>query len=121
MKRAALYIIPVLLIAFAAVAEEIRVGSGQIVTVSASTATPTVWTNANVWVRSVTILGKKAERTDNTGDVYIGPISTNDKQAFKIAAGAEVLLEAAPGTLINLGEWYVDSTTAGDGVVLIYN
>lgn len=120
MKRAVLYIIP-LLIVTACMAEELRVGSGQIITISAATATPTVFTNANTWVRKVTIRGKKAARTNNTGTVYVGPTSGNDTQGFDIAAGGEAILEAAPGCLINLADWYVDVETANDGVMLVYH
>lgn len=120
MKRL-LYIIVPLLITLACMAEEIRVGSGQIIPIASSTGTPVAWTNANTWVRKVTILGKKAARTDNAGTVYIGPTSGNDTQGFAITAGGEAVLEAAPGSLINLADWYVDVTTNNDGVMLIYH
>ena len=120
MKRL-LYIIATLLIGFACAAQEMKVGSGQIIPISTATGTPTAWTNASTWVRKVTILGKKAARTDNVGTVYIGPTSANDTQGFAIVAGGEATLEAAPGTLINLADWYVDVTTANDGVMLIYH
>lgn len=99
---------------------QLKIGSGQIVAVASDIAVPAQWTNVNTWVRSVTIQGKKAERTTNTSVVFIGPLSTNDKLSFEVAPGGQAVLEAPPGTLINLADWYVDSVTAGDGVVLIY-
>lgn len=117
MKRA--LFIALFLITAGAIAQTV-VGTGQIIPISSATGTPTRWTNATTLVRKVTILGKKSSRTANTGDVYIGPTSGNDTQAFKVAADGEAVMEAPPGTFINLSDWYVDVTTANDGVVIIY-
>jgi hypothetical protein len=117
MKR---YIVSLLLIAglSAAIAQAIK-GTGQFSTVNSTAATPAQFTNATVLCMEVTILGKSAPRVDNTGDIYVGPTSSNDTQAFKIAPGGEVVIKVTSG-FINLAGWYVDVTTANDGVTVIY-
>jgi hypothetical protein len=114
------FILSLLLISLPAVAQQ-RVGSGQMTIISAASGTPTAWTNAPTFVHKVTILGKKSARAANTGTVYIGPTSGNDTQPFEITTGAEVVLEAADGTLLNLADWYVDVVTNDDGVILIFH
>ena len=121
MKRLIYILIPALLVAMCAIAEETRIGAGQIIVTSANAATPAQWTNASTFVRKVTILAKKTARTANTGDIYIGPTSGNDTQAFRLSSDGQAVIEATPGTLINLADWYLDVTTANDGIVLIYH
>jgi hypothetical protein len=67
-----------------------------------------------------TVLGKKAARTANTGDVYLGLSSTNDTQPYKIATDTEIVIEAPPGKYMRLADWYVDVATAADGVVVLF-
>lgn len=86
-------------------------------------ATGTVVCYADMYVRQATVLGQKAEQTDNTGDVRLGTSSTDAKQPYVIAAGREVYLNfGMPAeSRINLGSYYVDVATNGDGVVVLYS
>jgi hypothetical protein len=86
---------------------------------SSATAPVQVKTNSTPF-RYATVLGKKAERTDNTGIVYIGVISTNDTQPYAIAPGGSVTIQAPPGCFLDFKDWYLDVVTANDGVVVIY-
>jgi len=116
MKR---YVVAFLLLAIAAFAPP--VGTGQFSKTASSAGTPVAFTNAVVLVKEVTILGKSAPRTDNTGDVYVGVTSGNDTQAFKIAPGGEAVIRVErQDAFIDLSQWYVDVTTANDGVTVIY-
>lgn len=92
---------------------------GQFTVINTSTTTPVRFTNITFQVREATILGKKGPRTSNVGDVYIGPTSGDDSQSFVVGPDAEVVLRAGEGGL-DLREWYLDVTTANDGLVIIY-
>lgn len=90
---------------------------------SATSATGTVVCYADIWVRQATILGKKAEQTANTGNVYIGTKAAATKQAYTIASDTEAFLPAgreAVGPLVNLADWYVDAANNGDGIYVLY-
>lgn len=118
MKRVMLIL--AMLAPFLALAEEQKVGSGQIVALASATGTPVQFTNGTTWVRGFTVMGKKAVRTDNVGTVYFGPTSANDTQPVPLASGEVAIFKAPPGTLFDLSTWYVDVTTANDGVVIIF-
>lgn len=117
MKRYSIILFLILAIA-GALAQVIK-GTGQFSKTNASTTVPVVFTNATLQVMEVTILGKSAPRTDNVGDIYVGTTSGNDTQAFKIAPGGEASIKVTSG-YIDLASWYVDVTTANDGVTVIY-
>jgi hypothetical protein len=117
MKR---YVVAFLLLAAVAVFAP-PIGTGQFSKTVSATGTPEAITNATVLVKEVVFLGKSAPRTDNTGDVYVGITSGNDTQAFKISPGGEAVIRVEdPSGFINLADWYVDVTTASDGVTVIY-
>lgn len=116
MKRT--FVAMLLLIGLAAALAQALKGTGQFSKTNSSAATPVAITNV-LRCMEVTILGKSAPRVDNVGDVYIGPTSANDTQAFKISPGGEVLIKVTSGE-INLGDWYLDVTTANDGVTVLY-
>lgn len=84
--------------------------------VPAATATPEAIAAAGTYVTTVTIWGIKAARTNNTGSVWVDSLSTNDLQAIEVPSGTPVVFTAPPGKVIDLGELYVDSVTAADGV-----
>lgn len=118
MKR---YIVSLLLIAglSAAVAQAIR-GYGQFSVTNDDVDVPVVITNATTTAESVTLLGKSAPRVDNAGDVYVGPSSGNNTQAYRVPPGGEVVIQLQKGDATNLRLWYLDVTTADDGVTVIY-
>ena len=91
--------------------------SGQLVKTVAATGVPEAISATSLRVKTATVIGRKAERTDNTGTVHVGPTSTDGKQPYDIAAGAiGAVLEHT-----DLANWYVDVDNAGDGVVVIYD
>ena len=71
-------------------------------------------------VASVSLSGRKARGTDNTGSVFFGISATNDTQLEIIAAGKTVILRAPAGGSIDLGKIYLDVATNADGVVVSY-
>lgn len=96
-----------------------QVDSIQLVVLNSSTTVPVRLSSNHVAFASMTVIGNKAERTANTGTVYIGPTSTNDTQALAITSGATITLVAPVGETIDLYNWWLDPATANDGVVLI--
>lgn len=95
-------------------------GTGQLIITASASGTPVQFTNATTLVTRVTIIGKKAARTANTGTVYIGPSSANDSQVYEIATGEVVTLNARNGYMINLTDWYLDVATNNDGIIILY-
>lgn len=71
-------------------------------------------------VSRVTILGKKANRTDNVGDVYIGVTSGNDTQPYVLSAGGEIVITSMDGKTFDLNNWSLDVLNTGDGVIILY-
>lgn len=107
--------------ASAPIADATLVTPAQIVKTVAATATPEAIAADGTFFRRATIIGNKAARTLNTGDVYIGPSSADGSQPFVIGPGESITLDAFPGTKQDLNDWYVDVLNAGDGVVVIYS
>lgn len=87
-------------------------------TITGTTAAQLVTTN--LYVKSVTLRGQKSARTDNSDKVYIGWTSTDDTQAFPIAVGGEIVIEAGGDRQLNLKDIYLDVLQSGDGVVVFY-
>lgn len=121
MKKTFLYALAVLavIVGIAEAQPRNQVDSIQLVVLNSSTTVPVRLSSNHVAFASMTVIGNKAERTANTGTVYIGPTSTNDTQAIAITTGATVTLVAPPGETIDLFNWWLDPATANDGVVLI--
>ncbi len=91
----------------------------QFLLVTTNTSIPVRLSQTNLYARGVTFLGMKHWRTNNTGTVYIGVNPTNDTQPFPVLTGGEVRIDAAVGARLNLYNWYVDSATSGDGLVML--
>lgn len=87
-------------------------------TITGTTAAALVTTN--LYVKTVTLRGQKAARTDNSDKVYVGWTSTDDTQAFPIAVGGEIVIEAGGDRMLNLKDIYLDVLQSGDGVVVFY-
>lgn len=121
MKKTLCLIVALLALPILVYAAPERIAAGIIIVTASDSGTPvSLTTGTNVWCVRATILGKKAARTANTGEVYIGPASANNAQPFKVVSDGEVVIEAAEGSSINLKDWYLDVTTNDDGVVIIY-
>lgn len=95
------------------------VGSQQVIQTCSDSAVPVRITTNHLKMASMTIIGNKAARTANTGTVYIGPTSANDTQAIPITTGQILTFVAPPGQNIDLFDYWLDVTTAGDGVVIV--
>lgn len=70
------------------------------------------------WAVAVWVMAKRTDG-NNTGDVYVGP-STTDKDSFqwmKLSPGDYWEIPIPAGTAIDLNVIYVDAETATDGVV----
>ena len=93
----------------------------QITKTVAAIGTPEALAADGTYFRTATILGKKAARTDNVGNVYIGIGATNDTQPYEIGPGEEKTLNAPPGEKYDLNDWYCDVLNVGDGVIIIYS
>ncbi len=123
MKRALLFVLLIALY-FCLVHESnsagTKLGGGVKTTTNTSTSVPVALSSTNLWVTEVTILAKRNARTDNTGDIYLGEIDTNDEQPFKMTPGAEASFQIPSAEAINLKNWYLDVTTVNDGVVILY-
>lgn len=78
----------------------------------------TAGVSTKLLVPSVTLSGRKARGTDNTGNVWFGTTSANDTQLEIIAAGKTVAMYAPPGASIDIGQFYLDVATNADGVVV---
>lgn len=90
---------------------------------TSAAATGTLVCYADIYVRQATVLGQKAAQTNNTTDVRIGTPSANGAQSYLVGAGEEIYLNGGmpDETRINLGSYYVDVQTNGDGVVVLYS
>jgi hypothetical protein len=86
-------------------------------------ATGTLVCYADMFVRQATVLGMKAERTANAGDVWVGTSATNDLQPYVISPSREIYLNfGMPAeSRINLGSYYLDVGNAGDGAIVLYS
>jgi len=82
-------------------------------------ASGTILATCHVYFRRATVLGKNAARTDNTGDVWFGPESTNDSQPFVVNSAGEAKIECQAGVKQDIADWYLDVANNNEGVVLI--
>ena len=108
-----------LLLTVAAVAAPLRFFTLSKVTVAENV--PVQLTSTATEVYSVTFLGKKAARTDNTGTVWIQWANITNTVGLPLAAGQSLTIDG--GTTyqpINLADFWIESETAADGVQAIY-
>lgn len=111
---AAIALLPLAIIAQSAV------GIGQWVVVNTDAAVPVTLTNVVTKAIRCTLIGRKANRTANTGTVYVGMLSANDSQPIEITAGAVVSVLIPDGRALDLSKIYLDVVTVGDGVLVLY-
>ncbi len=107
------------LVALGAVAQSM-VYMGQWVRVNTDTSTPVTLTNVVVQARRLTLVGKKDNRTANTGTVWVGMLATDNTQPIEIPSGLAVGILIPENTKIDLSKIYLDVATASDGVLIIY-
>ena len=105
---------------------------GQVGTTNVTTTAALVFTNivntdpavpvvlgVSGWTfKAITFAGYKAVRTANVGDVFILNAAANDGVGMRVTSEAERKIEAAPGTVLNASQFYLDVVTAADGVII---
>jgi len=87
----------------------------QLVKTVALTTVPERISSVTCPCQTAIIVASKAEQTDNTTSIRIGPTATDGKQPIPISPGGQYILEK-----VDLYDWYVDVGTASDGVVVVY-
>jgi len=78
----------------------------------------TNFVSTNLWVMKATLTGLKAGGVANGATCYVGTTTTN--AYFAITTSGQAVIEAQPGTLFNLKDWYLRTPTTGDGLYIIY-
>lgn len=101
------------------IAETIR-AIGQFVVTNAADDPPVRLTNTVIKAKRVTFIGLNGNRTTNTSMVYIGWLSNNNTQIIGILPGEPVSPLIPEGEFFNLSAIWLDVTTAGDGVAVLY-
>ena len=119
MKKTLIGICVLSLLASVIVAQTIR-AIGQFVVVNAADDPPVALTNTVIKAKKVTFIGLKGNRSTNTSMVYIGWTSNNNAQIIGILPGEPVSPLCPEGEVFNLSAIWLDVTTAGDGVAVLY-
>lgn len=78
----------------------------------------TIGLEARLEFRACTVIGRTSQ-TDNTGAVFLGPVSGNGTQLLKVAAGEQYTLVAPEGCYLSLRDFYLDAATAGEGLTFL--
>ncbi len=91
----------------------------QLVVTNTSSTVPVRLSSNHMVFTYMTVIGNKSERVANTGTVFIGPTSTNDTQALAITTGQMIAVAVPPTERQDLYNWWLDPTTANDGVIII--
>lgn len=121
MKRRIVTGLAILLVPLAVLAAAGLVTSRQLLKTNASTTVPARLAARGTYATSITVIGKKSWRVDNTSTAYIGPVATNDMQPVAILPGQTVTLGFSADQFIDLYDWYLDVSTGDDGVVILYS
>ena len=94
----------------------------QIIKTVADSGTPEAITSTSpTYFVYAIFIGRKAARTANTGNIWLGITSGDNTQPIRLVPGQEKTIEAPPSKQFNLSDWYVDVETNGDGVIVIYS
>lgn len=93
------------------------------VTGTSATASGTVVCYADIWVRQASIRGQKAAQTANVGKVRIGTKSADSGPAWPIFSdeSTSIPFPNDGATRLNLGDWWIDVETNGDGIYVFYS
>lgn len=94
----------------------------QFAVVNASTTVPVQLTNnTQITANTITVIGKaSAQGSANVGSVYIGTSSADGANSFEILSGQIYNFTAPRGQSFRLSDFYIDVTSANDGVCIIY-
>lgn len=95
-------------------------GWQQLTKTVAATGTPERLSSVDIWTRGFTLYGLSAARTANVGNVWAGPVSTDNTQPVLIMPNDAVVFPVPNGDYVNLKDIYIDVANANDGVVCTY-
>lgn len=121
MKTRALIPFSILFFTAAAVFADALITIAELQKTNSSATAPVQVSSSTVQFKRATFYGKKAARTDNTGNVWIGFSSTNDTQMALITSGGSVVIEAPDGYFYDMTNIWLDVATTNDGVMVIYS
>ena len=76
------------------------------------------WVSTNLNAYKVTMIGLRSEGVSNSAATYVGP-GTNSTP-YVIFPGERHIIEAQPGTRINLKDWWLKTPTSADAMIVIY-
>lgn len=97
----------------------------QITQTSTTPGTPVAISATRLYFRQAIILGRKTldglGLDDNADPVVVGFDSAAGKQPIAISPGATYVLQPTPGEKWDFADLYLDVTTSGDGVAIIYS
>lgn len=98
----------------------------QLLKTSTTAGTPVAVAATRTYFRQAIFIGRKTldgqdASGDNTSDVVLGFSSANDEQPIVVQPGATYVLACANGEKWDFSELYLDITTSGDGVAIIYS
>jgi hypothetical protein len=93
----------------------------QFIKTVAATGTPEAIAPDGTYFQSATLIGLKAARTNNVGNVFIGIGAPNDTQIITLTPGEIKGIKAPPGQKFDFNDFYVDVLNAGDGVAVVYS
>lgn len=77
-------------------------------------------TSSAFYAGKITLIGNKDLRTANVGTVYVGISPVNNNQPIAITSGQVVTLTPPNGEQVRLYDFFLDVTTADDGLVVLW-
>lgn len=107
--------------ALTVLSEAVEATPTQIFPTTAAAGTPEALAADNTFFRTATLIGLKAARIANVGNVYLGIGATNDTQPILISPNEIINLLAPPGEKYDLNDFYLDVLNAGDGLAIMYS
>ena len=82
------------------------------------TAPTNIANGTNIKCMKVTLIGLRSAGVSNAAAIYVGP--TSNSQPYIIYPGERHIIETQPGTQIRLNDWWFNTPTTSDGIVVIY-
>lgn len=107
--------------ALSVLSEAVETTPTQIFPTTALVGTPEALAADGTFFRTATLIGLKAARTANVGNVFLGIGSANDTQPILISPDETIIIIAPPGEKYDLNDFDLDVLNAGDGVAVLYS
>jgi hypothetical protein len=92
----------------------------QIAKAVTTAGTPVQLTATRTQAASVVVQARKSVSTANTGNVFLGVAGAAGTQLLVLEPGQSVSFTAANAKAIDLSDFWVDSATNGDGIIVTY-